>query len=107
MQLLLICMRIDCLLSRPPLLIMKFIVSSSCIFILLCIALPILNISYLLKNNYIQNFSGYWDFARIDIFFWLFAALAFFIFLKIKPIQNKASDKIQKKLSKLNIEVNS
>lgn len=77
------------------------------IFILLSIALPILNISYLLKNNYIQNFSGYWDFARIDIFFWLFAALAFFIFLKIKPIQHKASDKIQKKLSKLNIEVNS
>lgn len=77
------------------------------IFILLCIALPILNISYLLKNNYIQNFSGYWDFARIDLFFWLFAALAFFIFLKIKPIQHKASDKIQKKLSKLNIEVNS
>ncbi|MFE1719556.1 PepSY-associated TM helix domain-containing protein, partial [Acinetobacter baumannii] len=77
------------------------------IFILLSIALPILNISYLLKNNYIQNFSGYWDFVRIDIFFWLFAALAFFIFLKIKPIQYKASDKIQKKLSKLNIEVNS
>ena len=57
---------------------------------------PCLEYKLFTKNNYIQNFSGYWDFARIDIFFWLFAALAFFIFLKIKPIQHKASDKIQK-----------
>ncbi len=77
------------------------------IFILLCIALPLLNISYLLKNHYVQNFNAYWDFARIDIFFWLFAALALFIFFKIKPIQHKAIEKIQKKLNKLNIEVNS
>ena len=67
---------------------------------------PILNISYLLKNNYIQNFNGYWDFARIDIFFWLFAALALLYFLKLSLFNIKLQIKF-KKLSKLNIEVNS
>lgn len=66
------------------------------IFILLSIALPILNISYLLKNNYIQNFSGYWDFARIDIFFWLFAALAFLYFLKLSLFNIKLQIKFKK-----------
>ena len=57
---------------------------------------PILNISYLLKNNYIQNFNGYWDFARIDIFFWLFAALAFLYFLKLSLFNIKLQIKFKK-----------
>ncbi len=39
------------------------------IFILLCIVLPILNLSYLLKYDYIQSLSDYWTFARIDVFY--------------------------------------
>ncbi|OCY35279.1 peptidase [Acinetobacter pittii] len=77
------------------------------VFIMLCLALPILNLSYLFKHDYVQNLSDYWTFARIDVFLWLFAALAIFIFCKIQPIQHKAVAKIQKKLNKLNTEVSS
>ncbi|MFW6743690.1 PepSY-associated TM helix domain-containing protein [Acinetobacter pittii] len=77
------------------------------VFIMLCLALPILNLIYLLKHDYVQNLSDYWTFARIDVFLWLFAALAIFIFCKIQPIQHKAVAKIQKKLNKLNTEVSS
>lgn len=77
------------------------------VFIMLCIALPILNLIYLLKHDYVQNISDYWIFARVDVFLWLFTALAIFIFCKIQPIQHKAVAKIQKKLNKLNTEVSS
>lgn len=77
------------------------------IFIMLCIALPILNLSYLLKHEYVQSLRDYWTFARVDVFLWIFAALAIFIFCKIQPIQHKAVAKIQKKLNKLNTEVSS
>lgn len=77
------------------------------IFIMLCIALPILNLSYLLKHEYVQSLRDYWTFARVDVFLWIFAALAIFIFFKIQPIQHKAIEKIQKKLNKLNTEVSS
>ena len=49
---------------------------------MLCLALPILNLSYLLKHEYIENLSDYWTFARIDVFLWLFAALAILYFAK-------------------------
>ena len=78
-----------------------------CFFIMLSIALPILNLSYLVKHDYVQNFSDYLTFARVDVFLWIFAALAIFIFCKIQPIQHKAVEKIQKKLNKLNTEVSS
>lgn len=68
-----------------------------CVFIMLCIALPILNLSYLLKHEYVQSLRDYWTFARVDVFLWIFAALAIFIFCKIQPIQHKAVAKIQKK----------
>ncbi|WP_199976785.1 PepSY-associated TM helix domain-containing protein [Acinetobacter pittii] len=77
------------------------------VFIMLCIALPILNLSYLLKHEYVQSLRDYWTFARVDVFLWIFAALAIFIFCKIQPIQHKAVAKIQKKLNKLNTEVSS
>ncbi|MFA2962204.1 PepSY domain-containing protein [Acinetobacter pittii] len=77
------------------------------VFIMLCLALPILNLIYLLKHEYVQNLSDYWIFARVDVFLWIFAALAIFIFCKIQPIQYKAVEKIQKKLNKLNTEVSS
>ncbi|MDP9802497.1 PepSY-associated TM helix domain-containing protein [Acinetobacter calcoaceticus] len=77
------------------------------IFILLCMALPVLNLIYLLKHDYVESFNNYWAFARIDVFLWIFAGLAIFIFCKIKPIQHKAVEKIQKKLNKLNTEVSS
>lgn len=78
-----------------------------CVFIMLCIALPILNLSYLLKHEYVQSLRDYWTFARVDVFLWIFAALAIFIFCKIQPIQHQAVAKIQKKLNKLNTEVSS
>lgn len=78
-----------------------------CFFIMLSIALPILNLSYLLKHEYVQSLRDYWTFARVDVFLWIFAALAIFIFCKIQPIQHKAVAKIQKKLNKLNTEVSS
>lgn len=78
-----------------------------CVFIMLSIALPILNLSYLLKHEYVQSLRDYWAFARIDVFLWIFAGLAIFIFCKIQPIQHKAVEKIQKKLNKLNTEVSS
>lgn len=78
-----------------------------CVFIMLCIALPILNLSYLLKHEYVQSLRDYWTFARVDVFLWIFAALAIFIFYKIQPIQHTAVEKIQKKLNKLNTEVSS
>lgn len=77
------------------------------VFILLCMALPILNLIYLLKHDYVESFNNYWAFARIDVFLWIFAGLAIFIFCKIQPIQHKAVEKIQKKLNKLNTEVSS
>ncbi|OTL21926.1 peptidase [Acinetobacter pittii] len=77
------------------------------VFIMLCITLPILNLSYLLKHDYVQNISDYWTFARVDVFLWVFATLAIFIFCKIQPIQHQAVAKIQKKLNKLNTEVSS
>lgn len=77
------------------------------IFIVLCMMLPILNLSYLLQHDYIQSFNSYWAFARIDVFLWIFAVLAIFIFCKIQPIQHKAVEKLQKKLNKLNTEVSS
>ncbi|MEB7641828.1 PepSY-associated TM helix domain-containing protein [Acinetobacter pittii] len=77
------------------------------VFIMLCLALPLLNLIYLLKYEYVQSLSDYWIFARVDVFLWLFAALAIFIFCKIQPIQHKAVEKIQKKLNKLNTEVSS
>lgn len=77
------------------------------VFIMLCLALPILNLIYLLKHDYVQNLSDYWAFARVDVFLWIFAVLAIFIFCKIQPIQHKAVEKIQKKLNKLNTEVSS
>ena len=78
-----------------------------CVFIMLSLALPILNLSYLLKHEYVQSLRDYWTFARVDVFLWIFAALAIFIFCKIQPIQHKAVAKIQKKLNKLNTEVSS
>lgn len=77
------------------------------VFIMLCIALPILNLSYLLKHEYVQSLRDYWTFGRVDVFLWIFAALAIFIFCKIQPIQHQAVAKIQKKLNKLNTEVSS
>ena len=57
---------------------------------------PCLEYKLFTKNNYIQNFSGYWDFARIDIFFWLFAALAFLYFLKLSLFNIKLQIKFKK-----------
>lgn len=70
--------------------------NSTLLFIMLSIALPILNLSYLVKHDYVQNFSDYLTFARVDVFLWIFAALAIFIFCKIQPIQHKAVEKFKK-----------
>jgi hypothetical protein len=41
---------------------------------------------YLIYSVYVQSLSDYWTFARVDVFLWIFAALAIFIFCKIQPI---------------------
>ena len=56
---------------------------------------PILNISYLLKTIIFKTLVVI-DFARIDIFFWLFAALAFLYFLKLSLFKIKLQIKFKK-----------
>ena len=81
--------------------------SQLALFIVLALLLPFLNLGYLLLHGYISSFSDYWLFARLDMFLWLFAGLAIFVFAKIKPIQQKSTEKLQKKLGQFNTEVSS
>ena len=62
------------------------------------LALPILNVYYLISNQYIHSLQDYWLFLRVDLMIWLFAILAIFLHQRITPIQNKAVAKIKKKL---------
>ncbi|MGQ8975990.1 PepSY-associated TM helix domain-containing protein [Acinetobacter schindleri] len=60
--------------------------------------LPLINIYYLISHDYIDSFTTYWPFLRIDLMLWSLALLALFLHQKITPIQQKAVNKIQAKL---------
>lgn len=68
-------------------------------FILLALGLVIFNAIYLFQHQYIDSFSSYWPFLRIDGFILLLAILAIFIYKNIHPIQIQATQKIAKKIS--------
>lgn len=70
------------------------------LFIGLALALPILNLYYLISNHYVISIQQYWAFLRVDLMIVLFALLAIFLHRKIVPIQQKATAKIQQKLAK-------
>lgn len=68
--------------------------------LLICAAfiLPLIDIYYLVSQQYIASFATYWPFLRIDLMLWTLALLALFLHRKITPIQQKAIKKIQTKL---------
>lgn len=69
------------------------------IYMLMSIALPLFNLGYLYHHDYITDLRSYWLFLRIDLFVILFAALGYFIFRNIHPIQSKVKQKLEKKLA--------
>ena len=68
--------------------------------LLICAAfiLPLIDIYYLVSQQYIASFATYWPFLRIELMLWTLALLALFLHQKITPIQQKAIKKIQTKL---------
>lgn len=71
--------------------------SQLAIFIILAIALPLLNVSVLLQQQWLHTWKDYQHYIGFDVFVWGFAAIATFIYFKIKPIQVQAKQRIQKK----------
>lgn len=61
------------------------------------LALPIFNLYTLISNCYIQTWSQYWTFLRVDLMIFLLALAAVFLHQNIRPIQQKAADKIKRK----------
>ena len=68
--------------------------------LLICAAfiLPLIDIYYLVSQQYVDSFATYWPFLRIDLMLWTLALLALLLHQKITPIQQKAVNKIQAKL---------
>ncbi|MEB3752958.1 PepSY-associated TM helix domain-containing protein [Acinetobacter sp. MD2(2019)] len=68
------------------------------IFIVLASCLPFLNMFVLYKQGWVQSVQDYLHYVPFDAFLWAFSALAIFIYLKIKPIQQQARQKIVQKI---------
>jgi len=68
--------------------------------LLICAAfiLPLIDIYYLVSQQYVDSFATYWPFLRIELMLWTLALLALLLHQKITPIQQKAVNKIQAKL---------
>ena len=68
--------------------------------LLICAAfiIPLIDIYYLVSQQYVDSFATYWPFLRIDLMLWTLALLALLLHQKITPIQQKAIKKIQTKL---------
>lgn len=66
-------------------------------FIAAAMLLPIFDAAYLISKGYVQSFSQYWLFLRVDLMILTFAILALFLHQKITPIQQKAVHKIRLK----------
>lgn len=60
--------------------------------------LPLIDLYYLISQQYISSFEDYWLFLRVDLMLWLLASMAYFLHQKISPIQQKAAQKINTKL---------
>ena len=70
------------------------------IFGLIALALPTYDFVYLINHRLISDLSSYWLFLRIDLFLFVCALFAVFIFRNIQPIQEKSAQKIKTKLAK-------
>jgi len=70
------------------------------IFGLIALALPAYDFVYLINHRLISDLSSYWLFLRIDLFLFVCALFAVFIFRNIQPIQEKSAQKIKTKLAK-------
>lgn len=68
------------------------------IFIALAFCLPVFNFLFLLQQNLIPNFTGFWIFFKLDLFILIFGLLAIFLYRNITPIQHKAQSRIKTKL---------
>lgn len=68
------------------------------IFIALAFCLPVFNFLFLLQQNLIPNFTGFWIFFKLDLFILIFGLLAIFLYRNITPIQHKAQSRIRTKL---------
>ena len=73
------------------------------ILIALATLLPLVDY-YSLYQQHLLFSQSYWTYLRVDLFFWLFAGLAFLIYRNIQPIQQQAHQRIQRK-SSLNSEL--
>lgn len=73
----------------------KLWISQLLILMILCFILPIFDIIYLIAKGYIQNFSDYWLFLRIDLVFIIIGILVILFIKNIRPIQNYISQKKQ------------
>src|SRR5690606_35620392 len=60
--------------------------------------IPLIDIYYLVSQQYVDSFATYWPFLRIDLMLWSLALLALLLHQKITPIQQKAINKIAHKL---------
>lgn len=74
--------------------------SQLAVFIGLAVCLPIVDYYCLYQQHWLFQ-QSYWVYVRVDLFFWLFAILAVFIYRNIQPIQQQATKRLNKKL-KLN-----
>ncbi|WP_343596722.1 PepSY-associated TM helix domain-containing protein [Acinetobacter sp.] len=72
--------------------------SQLAVFIVLAVCLPLLNIFTLFQQHWIHHWQDYLYYLNFDLFVWGFAALAVFIYFKIKPIQEHAKQRMIKKI---------
>lgn len=76
----------------------KLWTSQLIVLMIFCFTLPIVNLIYLIQQDFVNNLSSYWLFFRIDIFILLLGIFAVLIFKYIKPIQLYGEQKIKKSL---------
>ncbi|MFT4021778.1 MAG: PepSY-associated TM helix domain-containing protein, partial [Acinetobacter sp.] len=74
--------------------------SQLALFIFLTLMLPILDISILFYNGWLQSWQDLQLYLSIDLFFWIFSALGYFIYKNIHPIQQQAQKRIIQKIHK-------
>lgn len=74
--------------------------SQICIFGLMALLLPVYNLIYLVRHQFITDLHSYWFFLRVDLVLLACALFAMFIFINIQPIQARSVQKIKTKLAK-------
>lgn len=76
----------------------KLWTSQLIVLMIFCFTLPFVNLIYLIQQDFINNFSLYWLFLRVDLFILLLGIFSMFIFKYIKPIQIYGEQKIKNAL---------